>query len=658
MHAFITWLNAYPYNNFPDYTQSLLFAGIIVWIFFRQEKTSVKVKNFLLSFLLSFNTANIFAALINSLINSSFPNKGLSSFFVASFALLLTVIPIGELFRNFVGKRKTVFLFIYAQFFVSNCLGMIIAYTVFQRFLITIILSIAILLGFRQEIRYMAQEKTMLSTDRRFIFSTIFFMALMTAEAEMPRIVLDGSKDGAVNSLAIGVSIVGIFLTVMYNVIMKFSFYSISTYETYLREHYNDVITPAKNLSYLSDHAVELVEYYERKGVQAVVFYTDILNFRDINILHGYEAGSHVLKLIAEKLMAAFPDGIIIRMSSDHFAGIVPLDGAIERFDQIRKDVEDLSLDETLLLNIGVYQLSHNFTTDPSKYLMRSIDLAATAMRHIPQGSKEHIQMFNEDLEKAEKIRTHVLSSVDQAVTEGWHDVYYQPLIDIKSGKLAEFEALSRWIDPIYGFLTPDQFIVPLEDSRLVYKMDLNVLRSFAKDAQVQLSQGQKVYPISFNISRTDLEASINIYEEIEKIVHDYHLSKDLVHIEITESALNDSSEKMKEALHHFHELGYEVWMDDFGSGYSSLNVLKDYHFDVLKIDMVFLRHFDERSQTIIASICEMANHLGIRTVAEGVETQQQFDFLKRVGCTYAQGYLFSKPLPFDETTIKMQSLM
>ncbi len=356
--------------------------------------------------------------------------------------------------------------------------------------------------------------------------------------------------------------------------------------------------------------------------------------------------------------MAAFPDGIIIRMSSDHFAGIVPLDGAIEHFDQIRKDVEDLSLDETLLLNIGVYQLSHNFTTDPSKYLMRSIDLAATAMRHIPQGSKEHIQMFNEDLEKAEKIRTHVLSSVDQAVTEGWHDVYYQPLIDIKSGKLAEFEALSRWIDPIYGFLTPDQFIVPLEDSRLVYKMDLNVLRSFAKDAQVQLSQGQKVYPISFNSSRTDLEASINIYEEIEKIVHDYHLSKDLVHIEITESALNDSSEKMKEALHHFHDLGYEVWMDDFGSGYSSLNVLKDYHFDVLKIDMVFLRHFDERSQTIIASICEMANHLGIRTVAEGVETQQQFDFLKKVGCTYAQGYLFSKPLPFDEITIKMQSLM
>ena len=274
--------------------------------------------------------------------------------------------------------------------------------------------------------------------------------------------------------------------------------------------------------------------------------------------------------------MAAFPDGIIIRMSSDHFAGIVPLDGAIEHFDQICKDVEDLSLDETLLLNIGVYQLSHNFTTDPSKYLMRSIDLAATAMRHIPQGSKEHIQMFNEDLEKAEKIRTHVLSSVDQAVTEGWHDVYYQPLIDIKSGKLAEFEALSRWIDPIYGFLTPDQFIVPLEDSRLVYKMDLNVLRSFAKDAQVQLSQGQKVYPISFNSSRTDLEASINIYEEIEKIVHDYHLSKDLVHIEITESAFSENIQEVIDLTVSLKNKGFLIEIDDFGSGYSSLSALTE----------------------------------------------------------------------------------
>ena len=122
-----------------------------------------------------------------------------------------------------------------------------------------------------------------------------------------------------------------------------------------------------------------------------------------------------------------------------------------------------------------------------------------------------------------------------------------------------------------------------------------------------------------------------------------------MVHVEITESALNGDSQVMPRAIEHFHEMGLEVWMDDFGSGYSSLTVLKDYRFDVIKIDMVFLRKFDERSKVIVRSICEMAHSLGIRTVAEGVETKEQFAFLEEVGCTYAQGYLFGKPRPVQE---------
>ncbi|MBT8909464.1 hypothetical protein BTI62_06870 [Lactobacillus delbrueckii subsp. bulgaricus] len=156
------------------------------------------------------------------------------------------------------------------------------------------------------------------------------------------------------------------------------------------------------------------------------------------------------------------------------------------------------------------------------------------------------------------------------------------------------------------------------------------------------------MFPISFNISKTDLEAC-NIYQKIEDTVARYGLSRDQVHIEITESALNDSSQAMVEAVQHFHNLGYQVWMDDFGSGYSSLNVLKDYHFDVIKIDMVFLRKFDDRSKTIVRNICRMAKELGIRTVCEGVETQEQFDFLKEAGCNLAQGSLFSPPVPLDE---------
>nr|WP_307916791.1 EAL domain-containing protein [Lactobacillus delbrueckii] len=142
-----------------------------------------------------------------------------------------------------------------------------------------------------------------------------------------------------------------------------------------------------------------------------------------------------------------------------------------------------------------------------------------------------------------------------------------------------------------------------------------------------------------------------NSYQKIEDTVARYGLSRDQVHIEITESALNDSGQAMVEAVQHFHDLGYQVWMDDFGSGYSSLNVLKDYHFDVIKIDMVFLRKFDDRSKTIVRNICRMAKELGIRTVCEGVETQEQFDFLKE---DLAQGSLFSPPVPLDELYKKM----
>lgn len=162
--------------------------------------------------------------------------------------------------------------------------------------------------------------------------------------------------------------------------------------------------------------------------------------------------------------------------------------------------------------------------------------------------------------------------------------------------------------------------------------------------------------PISFNISRTDLESGIDLFGAIEETMRQAELPRELVRVEIAESALNGSSTAMADAIRRFHELELEVWMDDFGSGYSSLNVLKDYDFDVIKIDMQFMSTFDERSRSIVRSACEMARLLGIRTVAEGVETDEQLAFLERIGCTYAQGYLFSKPLPADEVLKKMES--
>lgn len=355
---------------------------------------------------------------------------------------------------------------------------------------------------------------------------------------------------------------------------------------------------------------------------------------------------------MASCLTEVFPGGIIARASGTHFTGIVPFSGSKNDFEKIISKTERLSIDETLAIKVGVRPLGSMSFSDVNKvdykYLISMVDQAASAIKYIP-GPGSGILYYDEELELNEKIRTHVLANVDKAVRNQWLKVYYQPIVECSTGETAEYEALSRWIDPQYGFLTPDKFVVPLENVRMIYKVDLNVLRSFGHEFEKIEAMGRKVLPISFNISRTDLEADVDIFEEIEKVMAEMDIPKDMVHVELTESALNGSSSVMSRAVDRFHEMGLEVWMDDFGSGYSSLNVLKDYNFDVIKIDMEFMRKFDQRSKTIVRSICEMAGSLGMRTVAEGVETQEQYDFLKSVGCTYAQGYLFSKPMPVEE---------
>ena len=269
---------------------------------------------------------------------------------------------------------------------------------------------------------------------------------------------------------------------------------------------------------------------------------------------------------------------------------------------------------------------------------------------------QEHVRFFDDELEHNERIRLHVLASLDKAIEKDWLRIYYQPIVEVSTRKLTEYEALSRWVDPEFGFLAPDQFVVPLETALMTCKLDLNILRLFGRNVRHLREEGRAVFPISFNISRTDLESGIDLFGAIEKTMRQAELPRELVRVEITESALNGSSTAMADAVRRFHELELEVWMDDFGSGYSSLNVLKDYDFDVIKIDMQFMSTFDERSRSIVRSVCEMARLLGIRTVAEGVETDEQLAFLERIGCTYAQGYLFSKPLPADEVLKKMES--
>ncbi|MBR0283036.1 MAG: EAL domain-containing protein, partial [Oscillibacter sp.] len=243
-------------------------------------------------------------------------------------------------------------------------------------------------------------------------------------------------------------------------------------------------------------------------------------------------------------------------------------------------------------------------------------------------------------------LESYILSHLDEAIQKGYIKAYYQPVIRTVSRQLCGLEALARWDDPIWGLLPPDSFISILEKHRKIHHLDSFIIREVCACYRQNVVREGAPLPVSINLSRLDYELC-DIFAVVEKAVRENKVPRQSLCIEITESALNEQVELMRYYIERFRNAGYQVWMDDFGSGYSSLNVLKDYQFDELKIDMAFLSDFHSRSKEILTSIVDMAKAINIQTLVEGVETEEQFEFLRNIGCEKVQGFLFGKPLPY-----------
>ncbi|WP_022775171.1 EAL domain-containing protein [Butyrivibrio sp. AE2015] len=250
--------------------------------------------------------------------------------------------------------------------------------------------------------------------------------------------------------------------------------------------------------------------------------------------------------------------------------------------------------------------------------------------------------------QERKKIAEYVVANIEKALENGWVKVYYQPVVRALTGQLCGAESLARWIDPEMGFLSPDKFIGALEESRQIHKLDCWMVKKVCSDISERIHNGLDAIPVSINFSRLDLEAT-DMLKVLEDAVDEYDIPRDYIHVEITESMIVSDADLMSGMIERFRSTGYEVWMDDFGSGYSSLTVLKDYHFDTLKLDMSFLRSFDDKSKAIITSTVIMAKEIDIMTLAEGVENQEQVEFLKNIGCGRLQGYYYGKPMPIND---------
>lgn len=251
-------------------------------------------------------------------------------------------------------------------------------------------------------------------------------------------------------------------------------------------------------------------------------------------------------------------------------------------------------------------------------------------------------------------LKTYILAHFDEALEKGWIELYVQPVVRILTGDLCNFEGLARWNDPVYGLLPPGKFIPVLEEAHEIHKLDMYLVELICRSLRCWMDHGHSTVPISFNLSRLDFDA-VDVFATIETLRRQYEVPRDLLRIEITESIIAQEGDKVHDVLEKLRSSGYEVWMDDFGSGYSSLNILNEVDVDLLKLDMAFLRKFTAKSRKIVVSIINMAKRLEMRTLAEGVENEEQLDFLRHIGCDRAQGFLFSQPLPVEQVLQKME---
>lgn len=262
----------------------------------------------------------------------------------------------------------------------------------------------------------------------------------------------------------------------------------------------------------------------------------------------------------------------------------------------------------------------------------------------------------SEDRTAVPALRQYIKTHIDEALEKGWIQLYYQPVVRALSRTLAGYEALARWQDPVRGLISPAAFIPALEEIHAIHKLDLYMVDQICSLYGPRNDLGFPTVPISFNLSRLDF-FDCDIHAEISRRVDRAGVPHGNLAIEITESVFVQDMSVIAPILDQFRQDGYSLWMDDFGSGYSSLNVLKDYAFDTIKLDMEFLRRFTDRAKVIVESVIRMAKDLNIQTLAEGVETEAQAEFLRNIGCSLLQGFLFSKPFEMTREKVVQKDL-
>ena len=410
------------------------------------------------------------------------------------------------------------------------------------------------------------------------------------------------------------------------------------------QERTTDELTGLVNMKHFRLKAPNVIENIMKEGRKAHCVYFNIRNFHTYNETYGFSGGDRMLKSIARILQDTFPGGLVSRFGDDHFVIITAQEDLKDKINRLSLRVNNIRRGVIVEMKAGIYTVK-----DPELDISVICDCAKLACDSIKREYGTTAQLYDGKMDEKVHLQEHILTSFQDALDKERIKVYLQPVVDVRTGKVASFEALTRWEDPKYGRLSPANFLYVLEEQHLIHKLDGYVIRKVCEELRKERERGGEIVPVSLNLSRLDFELT-DVVRVIEDAVNDNGIPREMLRFELTESLIAVDVDAMKHEADRLREHGFKVWMDAFGAGYSSLKVLKDFTLDGLKIDMDMIRSIDDkRTNIIISAVIEMARKLGIPALSKGVETQEQLEFLKRAGCDLAQGYLFGRPAPMKE---------
>ena len=419
-------------------------------------------------------------------------------------------------------------------------------------------------------------------------------------------------------------------------------------------QFYTDPLTGLPNLNYLNQFADERVHALRTMGRKPVLIYADVISMHYYNSLYGHEKGNDLLRLIAEKMKEEFPEALIMRGPDDHFILLDAFENeelTTKRIEAVDRGVQRTAEGNSAGIKAGVYVLKDR------ERVAIAVDYARNALKWIGTDLNRVCCFHTRDLEDLFWNQRYIIENIDQALEKGWIKVYYQAISRVSTGKGAAAEALARWVDPVRGILSPGEFIPVLEKYHLLYKLDLYMAEQVCRDMPRRTERGLPLLPVTVNFSAQDFDY-VDIPTELEHIYEQYCLGVEpkVLIVEITEQDLATGTEQFKEQLRRLKQKGFHIWLDDFGSGYSSLNVFSRFDVDLIKFDMDFLRNLNGANRRILKAMTEIAREMGIHTLAEGMETEEHRDFLREIGCELAQGYLYHRPEPIDATFYRLDA--